>query len=152
MRVAPAAGGEGRVVTDKPGHYLETSFSPDGSRIVYRTTSDGYLRSALWAGTPAIYVVPAAGGKSTLVTKKGALPSFGAANDRLFFVSFEDEGKRALNSIDLDGSDERQHAISAFATDFAVSPDEKWLAWTENFEAHHAVPCAPARASRSHRR
>ena len=136
VRVVSAAGGEGRVVSEKPGHYLEPSFSPDGSRIVYRTTSDGYLTTALWAGTPGIYVVPTAGGKPTLVTKKGALPSFGASNDRVFFITFEDEGKRALNSIDIDGSDQRQHAISAFATEFAISPDEKWLAWTENFDAH----------------
>jgi imidazolonepropionase-like amidohydrolase/Tol biopolymer transport system component len=136
IRIAPASGGEGRVVTDKPGHYIEPAFSPDGARIVYRTTSDGFLRSALWAGTPGIYVVPSAGGKSTLVTKKGALPSFGASNDRVFFVTFEEEGKRALRSMDIDGSDERQHAISAFATELAISPDEKWLAWTENFDAH----------------
>jgi Tol biopolymer transport system component/imidazolonepropionase-like amidohydrolase len=136
VRVAPAAGGEGRVVTDKPGHYLEPSFSPDGSRIVYRTTSDGYLTSALWSGVTGLFVVPAAGGKSTLVTKKGVLPSWGAANDRIFFVTFEDEGKRALRSVNLSGSEEREHAVSAFATDFAISPDERWLAWTENFEAH----------------
>lgn len=136
VRVVPAAGGEGRVVSEKPGHYIEPAFSPDGTRIVYRTTSDGYLTSELWAGTPGIYFVPTAGGKGTLVTKKGALPFFGASNDRLFFITFEDEGKRALNSIDLDGSDHRQHAISSFATEYAISPDEKWLAWTENFDAH----------------
>ena len=136
IRVAPAAGGEGRVVTQKPGHYIEPEFSPDGSRIVYRTTSDGFLRANVWATEQAIYVVPTAGGASKLVSKKGALPQFGADNDRIFFVTFEDEGKRALRSIDINGSDERQHAISAFATDFAISPDEKWLAWTEKFNAH----------------
>ncbi|HYI10088.1 MAG TPA: amidohydrolase family protein [Thermoanaerobaculia bacterium] len=136
LRVAPAAGGEGRVVTDKPGHYIEPAFSPDGSKIAYRTTSDGFLRPAVWGTNPGIYTVPASGGKSALVTKKGALPMFGATNDRLFFMTFEEEGKRALRSIELDGSDERQHVISAFATEFVLSPDEKWLAWTENFDAH----------------
>jgi imidazolonepropionase-like amidohydrolase/Tol biopolymer transport system component len=136
VRVAPAAGGEGRVVTEKPGHYIEPSFSPDGSKIVYRTTSDGFLTTALWSSVNAIFTLPATGGKSTLVTKKGALPSWGAANDRIFFVTFEDEGKRALRSINVNGSEEREHAVSAFATDFAISPDEQWLAWTENFEAH----------------
>jgi imidazolonepropionase-like amidohydrolase/Tol biopolymer transport system component len=136
IRVAPAAGGEGRTVTSQPGHYIEPSFSPDGSKIVYRATADGFLRPNLWAKDPGIYVIPTAGGKPVRVTKRGALPQFGADNDHVFFVTFEDEGKRALRSIEIDGSDERQHAISAFATDFAVSPDEKWLAWTEGFDAH----------------
>ena len=136
LRVAPASGGEGRVISAKPGHYIEPSFSPDGSKIVYRTTSDGFLRSAHYAGTPGIYVTPASGGTPVLVTRRGALPMYGATGDRIFFITFEAEGKRALRSVDVDGGDERQHAISAFATDFAISPDEKWLAWTENFDAH----------------
>ncbi|HKR65975.1 MAG TPA: amidohydrolase [Thermoanaerobaculia bacterium] len=136
VRVVSAAGGEGRVVTEKPGHYVEPAFSPDGTKIVYRTTSDGFLTTGLWSGVQGLFVVPTSGGKPILVTKKGALPSFGASNDRIFFITFEDEGKRELRSIDLDGSDEREHAISAFATDFVISPDEKWLAWTENFAAH----------------
>ncbi|MEO8382759.1 MAG: amidohydrolase family protein [Acidobacteriota bacterium] len=136
VRVASAAGGEGRTVTAKAGHYLEPSFSPDGTKIVYRTSSDGFLRANLYANESAIYVIPVAGGTPLRVSKSGALPQFGAANDRIFFMTFEAEGKRALSSIDLDGSDQRQHAISAFATDFAISPDEKWLAWTEKFAAH----------------
>src|SRR5690606_18965994 len=48
IRVVSASGGEGRVITDRPGHYLEPTFSPDGRTIAYRTASDGYLRTALW--------------------------------------------------------------------------------------------------------
>jgi imidazolonepropionase-like amidohydrolase len=128
-------GGEGRVVTPQPGHYLEPAFSPDGTKIVYRKTGDGFLTTALWSNDPAIYVIPTAGGKPVLVSKQGALPSFGASNDRVFFITFEDEDKRALRSVDIDGGDERTHVISAFATNYAISPDEKWLAWTEKFRA-----------------
>jgi Tol biopolymer transport system component/imidazolonepropionase-like amidohydrolase len=136
IRVVSSAGGEGRVVTPQSGHYLEPAFSPDGTKIAYRTTSDGFLRPAIWAANPAIYVIPAAGGKATLVSKQGALPQFGASNDRVFFMTFEDEDKRALRSVDIDGGDERTHVVSAFATDIAVSPDEKWIAWIEKFHAH----------------
>jgi len=136
IRVASATGGEGRTVTAKPGHYIEPSFSPDGSKIVYRTTSDGFLRPNIYANESAIFVIPVAGGAPVRVSKRGALAHFGASNDRVFFLTFEAEGKRALRSVDIDGGDERQHALSAFATDFVVSPDEKWLAWTENFDAH----------------
>ncbi|HXA17923.1 MAG TPA: amidohydrolase family protein [Thermoanaerobaculia bacterium] len=138
IRIAPATGGEGRVITDKPGHYLEPAFSPDGTKVVYRTASDGELRSALWSRETGIYVVPAAGGKSTRITKKGASPQFGASNDRVFFMTFEDEGKRGLHSIGIDRTDEREHLLSAFATEYALSPDEKWVAFREKFNAYIA--------------
>src|SRR4051794_34687933 len=101
VRIAPAAGGEGRAVTDKPCHCIEPSLSPDGTKVIYRTTSDGFLMPALWSREPGIYVVPASGGASKLVTKKGAFPEFGAANDRIYFMSFESEDKRALRTINL---------------------------------------------------
>ncbi len=138
IRIAPATGGEGRVITDKPGHYLEPAFSPDGTKVVYRTASDGELRSALWSRETGIYVVPAAGGKSTRITKKGASPQFGASNDRVFFMTFEDEDKRGLHSIGIDRTDERAHLLSAFATEYALSPDEKWVAFREKFNAYIA--------------
>lgn len=138
IRIAPATGGEGRVITDKPGHYLEPAFSPDGTKVVFRTTSDGELRSALWSRETGIYVVPAAGGKATRITKKGASPQFGASNDRVFFMTSEDEGKRGLHSIGIDRTDEREHLLSAFATEYALSPDEKWVAFREKFNAYIA--------------
>jgi imidazolonepropionase-like amidohydrolase/Tol biopolymer transport system component len=137
IRVAPAQGGEGRVVSQKPGNYVEPNFSPDGRTIAYRTVSDGYLRSALWSADPGIYAVPAAGGQPRLVTRNGVLPQFGAASDRVFVMTFEAEGKRALKSMRLDGGgEERTHLITANAAEFAVAPDERYVAWTERFNAY----------------
>jgi imidazolonepropionase-like amidohydrolase/Tol biopolymer transport system component len=138
VRVVAATGGEGRVVTDKPGHYIEPAFSPDGSRIAYRTTSDGFLRPAVYSKETGIYIVPASGGRSTLVTKRGAFPEFGATSDRIFFMTFEAEGKRALRSINIHGAEEREHLISGFATEYSLSPDEKWIAFRERFNAYIA--------------
>ncbi|HSN69302.1 MAG TPA: amidohydrolase, partial [Thermoanaerobaculia bacterium] len=134
IRVAPAAGGEGRVITRKPGHYREPAFSPDGSRIVYRAASGGGLVSPLWSRDRGLYSIPSKGGEPTEIVDRGGLPHFGAASDRLFFVTTDGE-KRSLRSIDLDGSDERTHATSEFAGEFRVSPDERWIAFTEKFNA-----------------
>ncbi|HMC20493.1 MAG TPA: amidohydrolase family protein, partial [Thermoanaerobaculia bacterium] len=138
IRIAPSGGGEGRVITDKPGHYVEPVFSADGTKIVYRVVSDGFLRPAVWSRQTGIFVVPSSGGVSKLVTKKGAFPQFGAASDRVFFMTFEDEDKRLLRSIGLDRSEERTHLMSAFATEYAISPDERWIAWREKFNAYVA--------------
>ena len=140
IRVVPATGGTGRAITTLPGNYIEPAFSPDGKTIAFSKVSDGYLTSALNAREPGIYVVPVAGGTARQLIDKGNAPQFGAASDRLFFTVMEDK-KRTLKSIGIDGTEERAHAASEFARDFSVSPDEKWLAWTERFQAR-VVPFA----------
>ena len=134
VRVVSAGGGEGRVVTTNPGHYIEPAFSPDGRTIVYRTVADGYLTSGLWSRQPGIYRVPAAGGQATFVTDAGRAPQFGASNDRIYFTGRE-SGNSALKSVDLGGHDARTHLTSEWAADYVLSPDERWVAWTERFNA-----------------
>ncbi|HZF44109.1 MAG TPA: amidohydrolase, partial [Sphingomonadaceae bacterium] len=136
IRVVPAGGGEGRKITPKPGHYVEPSFSPDGNSIAYRKASDGFLTSAMWGKDTGLHVVRTAGGTPRLVTKSGTLPHFGAANDRLFYMANEAEQKRSLRSIGINRNDERTHLISQNAAEFSVSPDGKWVAWSERFQAY----------------
>jgi imidazolonepropionase-like amidohydrolase/Tol biopolymer transport system component len=137
VRVAPAGGGEGRLVIDRPGHYLEPVFTPDGRQIVYRRGEGGFLRSPLFSSDPGVYRVPAAGGEPTLITKDGEAPHFGAASDRLFLLRQADD-KRQLVSVDLDGSDERTHLQSEWASELRVSPDSRWVAFIERFHVYVA--------------
>ncbi|WP_119679457.1 amidohydrolase family protein [Indioceanicola profundi] len=143
IRTITPRGGEGRKVTEKPGHYVEPAFSPDGQTIVYRTVADGYLLPAVWARETGIYTIPAKGGEPTEIRHEGVLPHFGADSNRLYFMEHEpgetgQPTKRLLKSVELDGSDEHTHLRSALATEYAVSPDGKWIAWTERFKAHIA--------------
>lgn len=135
LRVIPVSGGEGRVISAQPGHYLEPQFSPDGQTIVYRTSSDGFLRTALWSREPGVYRTSVRGGQPTLITENGSSPQFGARNDRVFLTSREGD-KRVLKSVNLSGDDERTHLSSEWAAEFSVSPDEHWVAWTERFNAY----------------
>ncbi len=144
IRVAAAASGVSRVVTDKPGHYEDPVFTPDGSRIVYRKETGGYLQASAWSAEPGLYWVSAAGSgnKSTLITYDGASPTFGKSSGRVFFVKNEGGGdqiapaKRVLASIGLEGAREHEHYLSELATEFAVSPDGRWLAFREGFNAY----------------
>ncbi len=142
VRVVPVTGGAGRVLTARPGHYVEPVFSPDGEHIVYRRVTGGRMTSRMWSHETGLYEVPAGGGASTRITRTGVEPQFGAASDRVFFsrghfdADDPDKDKHELVSTDLDGSDERTEVDSQNATEYRVSPDGKWLAFVERFNVY----------------
>jgi imidazolonepropionase-like amidohydrolase/Tol biopolymer transport system component len=138
VRVAAARGGEGRALTAKPGHYVEPAFAPDGQTVVYRRIEGGYTRSPLWSSDTGLYAVAIAGGTPRLVSRRGRAPHFGAASDRVFFSDSEEGDKRVLKSIELDGSDERAHLGSEAAVELKVSPDERWVAFSERYHLYVA--------------
>ncbi len=128
-------------VTREPGHYFEPVFTPDGQQIVYRKGTGGGLVSPLWSHDPGIYRVALDGGEPKLITKKGHSPQFGAQSDRVYLTSEEEQKEsdhRTLWSLELDGSDERVHLGSEWATSYALSPDGKWVAFCERFNAYIA--------------
>ncbi len=139
VKVVSSAGGEGRAVTTEPGHYADPAFSPNGGRIVFGKMSGGYLTTPIWSDEPGVYVVDAKGVTPKRFSRKGSRPQFGADNDRVFLVtseSLKDSDKHTLFSIGLDGTEERSHYVSDNATEFAVSPDGRWLAYAERFNAY----------------
>ena len=131
-------GSGAHTLTREPGHYFEPVFTPAGKQIVYRKGSGGGLVSPLWSHDPGIYRVALDGGEPQLVTKKGHSPQFGADAERVFLMSEEeqkDTDHRTLWSVKLDGSDERVHLGSEWATSFALSSDGRWVAFSERFNA-----------------
>ena len=139
VRVAPASGGEGRVVTTQPGHYVEPIFTPDGSQIVFRKTEGGFLRTPGWSLEPGIYRIPADGGDAVFLSRSGARPHFGAEADRVYLRRRLGAEERGLVSVSLeDGHDERTHLTTTWGADFRVSPDGLWVAWVERFQVYAA--------------
>jgi imidazolonepropionase-like amidohydrolase/Tol biopolymer transport system component len=141
IRIASSSGGEGKIISEHPGHYLEPAFSPDGKTIVYRSGGAGTVTNPSWSRNPGIYWIPVSGGKASFITRNGTAPQFGSSNDRVYLFREEDaapstQSKRILVSVDLDGSDERTHVRSESALEFQLSPDEKWLAFLEYFHVY----------------
>ena len=139
LRVVSAGGGEGRVVTTKPGHYVDPVFSPDGSKIVYGKITGGHLLAGIHSRDPGVYWVPATGGEGQRITQKGTNPQFGADNDRVFLVTSEPDKENdnlKLFSVNLNGTEERNHLASANGTEVRVSPDGTWVAWAERFNVY----------------
>lgn len=135
VRVVSASGGPGRVVTPSPGLYVEPRFSPDGRTIVYLKVAGGYLTSSIGSMEPGIHVVAAAGGEPRRIAKSGGDAHFGAGNDRVFFSDHVEDTQLVLKSVTLDGLDERTHLKGENATEFRLSPDGRWVAFTENYNA-----------------
>jgi imidazolonepropionase-like amidohydrolase/Tol biopolymer transport system component len=146
LRVAPATGGEGRIVLDRPGQYIEPVFSPDGKQIVYSRIAGSALRTAAYSRDTGVYRISsqgvADGGDPVLVTDNGAQPSFGADSDRVFVLRRTADRKRQLVSISLGNGDgaspDRVDLQSDFATAFQVSPDGKWVSFIERYNAYVA--------------
>ncbi len=149
VRVVSARGGKARTLSPQPGHYAEPAWSPDGRTIVVRRGGGGYLRSDRWSREPGLYALAVAGGgKSkmmTRVSREGSHPQFGAKSDRVYFVTSDvtpggpgrgPKSQRVLASVDLQGHEERHHLSSEWASDFAISPDERWVAFSERFHVY----------------
>ena len=138
IRVVSAAGGEGRVVSDRKGQFIDPVFSPDGQTVVYHKVAGGTLTSPLWSYETGLFRIPSHGGTSSLVTRHGSKPRFGASSERVFFSrrgSSDGKDSFTLLSIRLDGGEERSHLTAENATEFAVSDDEQYVAFTERFNA-----------------
>jgi len=135
LRTIPADGGQGRVVSREPGHYTEPRFSPDGRMLVYRRGTDGYMTTAEWSLEPGIYVAPLAGGDPVRVSASGFNASFGPDGQRVFFSDNVEETQLVFKSVDLRGNDERTHLKGSKVTEASLSPDGRWMAFTEDFNA-----------------
>ncbi|MBS4028212.1 MAG: PD40 domain-containing protein, partial [Ignavibacteriales bacterium] len=125
-------------LTTMKGHFAEPKFSSDGKKIVFRKISGDDLRGNLFTRDLGIYWMNSDGGKATLITEEGANPMFNKDGDRIFLLSNEGE-KTALISIGLNGEKRRVHFTSDNAETILTSPDEKWVALVERYNAYIAT-------------
>jgi imidazolonepropionase-like amidohydrolase/Tol biopolymer transport system component len=137
------AGKTGRetTLTTEPGQYIEPQFSPDGRSVVYVKARGGYLTSPWYGLETGVWRVAADGhGQPERLAKESRAPQFGAASDVVYITRSGTEKEVDLYSklvrIDLaDHFRETEVATSEFVTQFAISPDGRWLAFDERSHA-----------------
>lgn len=137
LRERDLASGSERNVTSKKGFYYGARYSPDGSKIVYSRTGGGGLTGSLWSGEPGIYVMPAAGGEARRIAKSGEAPQFSADGRRVYYFTGGGLSKK-LMSVGLNGEESREVFNLKYPDLVSISPDGKWVAFTELFNAYVA--------------
>lgn len=122
-------------LTQEKGFFYSPRFSFKGDKIVYRKGSGNNTLGFLFGKNAGIYLMSANGGTSTKISDRGIRPLFGNNDSRIYFQTKENE-KVLFKSMDLNGSSVHTHYTSQYATQFVPSPDGKWLAFTEAFNAY----------------
>ena len=135
VRKIRSKGGSNRKLTKQPGKYIAPRFSNGGKNVVYQKITAGRLLSSDYDLNPGIYKVSSSGGGSTLITETGNTPFFAKDDKRIFITRFSDK-KTHLVSVNLKGNDEKIHASSQWATEFALSPDEKFVTFNERYHLY----------------
>ncbi len=141
LRVISARGGRPRIISNRPAHYVEPAFSPDGQTVVFRRVGGGFLRDPRYSDEPGIYRISSRGGAQERLLKDGAHPHFGARSDRLFFMRAsgdETSDTRVLVSLDLKKRTTRDLFTSKSAQRYLVAPDDRWLAFRDGFNVYVA--------------
>ncbi|WP_245921369.1 amidohydrolase family protein [Bowmanella denitrificans] len=138
VRVISAKGGRSKVVSSQPGHYAEPSFSLDGSKVVYRKFTGGYLLSPEWSLEPGIYLADIKSGENRKLVNSGVAPHFAGDDSRVYFTEPSSTNTK-LVSVDLNGKDRREHLDGGDqAVEFRLSHDRQWLAFVYQYNAYIA--------------
>lgn len=142
------ASGTERLVPTGSGYFYGPRYAPNGRDIVYAKTSGSELTGRVWSKDPGIYLLRDGAAAPVRIAKEGADPQFNADGSRLLYFTgrFSDkESGRKLMSVGLNGEEPRQLFSFKYPDFVTLSPDGKWIAFTELYNAYVApVPSTGA--------
>jgi imidazolonepropionase-like amidohydrolase/Tol biopolymer transport system component len=137
VRERDLASGEDRALTTQKGFYYGPRYSRDGRLVVYAKAGGSSLTGGLWSAEQGVYVMPAAGGAARRIAKDGEAPQFAPDGRRVYFFSGGGLSKK-LKSVGVNGEDVREILNLKYPDLVSISPDGKWVAFTELFNAYVA--------------
>jgi len=126
-------------VTSEKGIYRTPSYSPNGDNIVYVKSGGNTNQGFTFNKEPGIYVMSSSGRNAKKITDTGSFPVYSQDGTRIFFQTggyFFGDLTKFYKSVKIDGSDEKIHLKSKYANKFSISPDNKWVAYSQLFKVY----------------
>lgn len=134
-------------LTAAKGFYYSPKFSSKGDKVIYCKGEGNETLGYAFGKRPGIYIIQlnnltpsaygmvAAPGVPQIIINNGTHPQFSADDSHVYYQSTEG-GKKAFKEMEVSGANQRTLYTSAYATQFAPSPDGKWMAFTELFNCY----------------
>ncbi|MEP2937257.1 MAG: amidohydrolase family protein [Gilvibacter sp.] len=137
----PIAGGTPKKLTSQKSVFRTPSYSPNGQHLVFRKENGNTDQGFTFTKQTGIYSMSSNGGTATLLTQEGEYPMYNATGDRIFYQTggtYFGNNTKSLHSINTSGFDKRTHITSKYGNRLVVSPDNKWIAFSNLHKAYVA--------------
>jgi Tol biopolymer transport system component/imidazolonepropionase-like amidohydrolase len=138
VKVRDLLTGTDRNITTEKGFYHNPRWSHDGKMIVFEKGSGTGELGFAFGNETGLYLCNADGSNLHFLCKDGSEPYFNETNSRIYYSSGGGMNK-SFKSIGIDGKDVVTHFTAKYAKDFVPSPDGKWIAFTELYNAYVAA-------------
>lgn len=129
-------------INTSKGIFRTPCFSPDGKMIVFSKEGGNDQQGFVNTKKPGVYTVSTNGGTEKFIAKSGYQPSFSADGKRIIFQTggtyIFGSLKRSLKSVNRNGKDEKTLVNTKYGNTFALSPDNKWIAFSELYKVYIA--------------
>lgn len=123
-----------RLTADK-GFYYSPKFSNKGDKVIFRKGEGNDVLGYAYGKEPGIYIMPANGGKPKMIIDNGIRPQFSTDDSHIYYQSADGDNK-TFRVMDTTGANQRTLYTSKYTTQFAPSPDGKWMAFTELYNCY----------------
>lgn len=127
-----------RTLTKEKGFYHTPSFGSNDKEIVYVKGGGTNLLGFTYSKETGIYKMNLANGEMKRISKDGANPVLSQDGKKLYYVI--DPGmNKSYKCKNLETNEDRTVFTSKYATDFTISPDENWVAFTDLYQCYVAA-------------